>query len=284
MGIMIWFGYFIGGFFLFLLLRYLKRKYIITMPYHIVFSMIYLLVVAGVCSFWSWKEFNENIFLILIFEFVIRLLYTTYFLGQDFFEEEGKNFGSFIVSVIMGYILNQSVINQVSQVFLTAEEWKSMLWLLTVSFLLFFFKDHREFSVSPNREESQLPSKKRIVLDYAKLKCIYDEEISFPNLDLELLCYSIMIFENRRRPVFWRKLDNFLFRIDGKSRNLGIMQIKSKKFISDIESIEIALKKLAKLYEKKKEEKSCIQEVIFAYQKEQDDTIFYIYQQLKKFY
>ena len=70
-----------------------------------------------------------------------------------------------------------------------------------------------------------------------------------------------------------------MFRLDGNSRKLGIMQVNSKKFISDIESIDLVYKKLEKIYNKKKtsSKKFNVDEIILGYSKEDFDDIKTIY-------
>ena len=59
-----------------------------------------------------------------------------------------------------------------------------------------------------------------------------------------------MVYENYYKPSIIRKLDIIKFKIDNEERKLGIMQIKTKKIITDEESIELAIKKLEKIYDK----------------------------------
>ena len=73
--------------------------------------------------------------------------------------------------------------------------------------------------------------------------------------DMRFLIYAIMIFENYKRPSFFRQMDYFRYQFDHVPRKQGIMQVDSKKILSDIESIEVVEKKLEKLQERKKTKK-----------------------------
>ena len=116
-------------------------------------------------------------------------------------------------------------------------------------------------------------------MSYAKLKLKYDEDVVISGDNKKLVIYSIMIFNNYNKPSFFRKIDSVLFKFDNKPRKLGIMQIKSKKYINDYESIVSAVKKVEKLYEKTNKDN----EVISLYDKENSKDILYIYDELKKF-
>ena len=100
-----------------------------------------------------------------------------------------------------------------------------------------------------------------------------------------LLVYTVMIFENYQRSPFWRRVDAFRFQWDHQPRKLGIMQVFSKKLITDDESIQIVSKKLEKIYEKKKNGKKDVGSLVLeGYSKEFSTQLCFIYDQLKKFY
>ncbi len=282
MGFGVLLGYCFFGLILFLLINGLKIKYKITFFEQLAFSLIYLFFLAGFCAMNSWQIFNDDIFLVLVFELVIRIIYVTYILEQDFFAEEGI-IKKACISIIIGYIVNHLIFNQVSEVFLSAEELKSIAWLFIAIFLFIFFKEKAKEENQNEKTESLKIDKKHIVVQYAKLKYLFGEEIQFKNQNLQLIFYAIMIYYNDKRPIFFRKIDNFLFRLNGKPRKLGIMQIQSKKMINDFESIEIAKKKLERIDEKKKEKKNWSEEIITSFQKENAKLIINIYEELKQF-
>lgn len=122
------------------------------------------------------------------------------------------------------------------------------------------------------------------MVNYAKLKLEYGNEIKMDNKTLLNILYAIMIFENNRRPKIFRKFDNLIFKITGEKKKLGIMQVMSKKFISDIESIEIVSKKLEKIYQKNKGiKKDLAIKILESYDKSNSFEINYIYSELKRF-
>lgn len=58
------------------------------------------------------------------------------------------------------------------------------------------------------------------------------------------IIFSIMINEDFNRPFAFRKLENFLCRISGKSYTQGIMQVSSRIPLSDEESIKLAIHRI----------------------------------------
>ena len=238
MGIIIWLSYIIFGIILVLLLHYIEKKYNLNKFQSICFSVIYMMILAGLASRFGFSRFNENIFLIFVFELVFKMIYVTYFLEKDFFDKREGNVSYSVILIIISYIVNIEFINKVDQVFLKGEDFRIILWFMAFLFLFQFFKNN--------------------------------------------ILYSIMIFNNYRRPEIYRTMDNILFKINGKSKNLGIMQVKSNKFITDSESIDIVYKKLVKLREKQKTKKININIIIDNYDKENSKYVKTIYDYISK--
>ncbi len=238
------------------------------------------MILAGLASRFGFSRFNENIFLIFVFELVFKMIYVTYFLEKDFFDKREGNVSYSVILIIISYIVNIEFINKVDQVFLKGEDFRIILWFLAILFLFQFFKNKDQNII--NNTEMKLPEEKKIVMMYARLKSTYLEDTKDYDKDLAYILYSIMIFNNYKRPEIYRTMDNLMFKINGKSKNLGIMQIKSKKFITDSESIDIVYKKLQKLREKQKTKKISVNNIIDNYDKENSKSIKLIYDYISK--
>ena len=185
--------------------------------------------------------------------------------------------------ILVGFFINQEFINRVEQVFLTGEDFRIILWFLSFIFLYSFFKDRNILQQVSNKQKQMSPES--ILVQYAKLKYKYHDECKTTNQDISNILYAIMIYQNSRRGKFLRKWDYFLFRLNGNKKSLGIMQVESNKFITDIESIEVVRKKLEKTYEKYEKTKKKIspQEVILSYDKDNSVNIQNIFDVIQKF-
>ena len=273
---MSWIVYIIFGILLFFLLVICGRKYNFTKINNIIFTIIYFLIISGVFIRCGFNSINDNIFMIGVVELFCQLIYISYILDKDFFNKNDKYFSFYIIKIILLFILNKELINKVSDVFLSGNDLKTIVWLLLIVYLYQFFKE-RDIKIVYKNDDNI--SRENIIMSYAKLKLKYDEDVVVSGDNKKLVIYSIMIFNNYNKPSFFRKIDNILFKFDNKPRKLGIMQIKSKKYINDYESIVSAVKKVEKLYEKTKKDT----EVISLYDKENSKDILFIYDELKKF-
>lgn len=72
------------------------------------------------------------------------------------------------------------------------------------------------------------------------------------NEKLKCLTYSIMIYEDFNRPTMVRAIENISFGLTKKEHSLGIMQVKTKKFITNKKSVELGAKKILNKYEELK--------------------------------
>lgn len=281
MGIFCWIGYLLIGLILFLVINFLKERYSFTRIEGLIFSIIFTLIIAGFCSRLGFNKFNDNIFLVLVFKFILELIYDIYFLEEDYFNREDSNVKWAVLEIVLMFILNQELINKVDDVFLSGENLKIIVWLFIVGYIYNFYKNNKSIIADVNSTEKSI-SREKIVVSYAKLKLNYDEDIVVKSDKTRLIIYTIMIFNNYKRSAFLRRIDNIIFKVKGTSRKLGIMQVKSRKFITDLDSINIVIKKILKLEEKYKG-KDNYKEILTGYDKENSEKLIYIYDVLKKF-
>lgn len=283
MGLIGWIIYIVLGIILFIIINYIDIKYKINRREWLILSIIFMLVFAGILVRLG-INYTSDIFLVFVFMMLADIFYNSYILEQDFFSKEDKNIYYYILLIIIGFIINQEFINRVEEVFLTGEDLRLIIWLLVIIYLY-------KFSISKNilstniKESTKFISKDSILISYVKLKEKYYEECNYDNKDISNIIYSIMIYENKKRSKLLRRIDNFNYKINGGIKKLGIMQVESKKFITDSESINITYKKITKLYDRynKKKDKNVSIKVLDDYLKEESNNVKYIYEVIKKF-
>ena len=287
MEFLVFISYVFFAFLLFMFLNFIVKRFSLTKIQYVLFTNIFLVFLASVASYFHLNTFCDDIFIIVIFEFLIRMLYTTYLLEKDFFSKEEGILPLYLGNVVVAYLLNQFIIRQVDMVFLNPEQLKFLLWVFIILFIYHFF--HRQDMVSIQNSTKKFSIAERgqyIILQYAKMKQKYGKDISVQG-DMRFLIYAIMIFENYKRPSFFRQLDYFRFQFDHVPKKQGIMQVDSKKILSDIESIEFVEKKLEKLQEKKKSKKNDIDVASLlkgiGMKQEEIEQITIIYQKLVEF-
>lgn len=282
MGLIGWLIYIILGIILFIIIKHIENKYKINRREWLIFSIIIMLLFAGILVRLG-INYTSDIFLIFVFMMLTDIFYNSYILEQDFFSKEDKNIYYYILLIIIGFIINQEFINRVEEVFLTGEDLRLIIWFLAIIYLYKFSISKN--ILSNNKETTKFISKDSILISYVKLKEKYYDECNYDNKDISNIIYSIMIYENKKRSKLLRRIDNFNYKINGGIKKLGIMQVESKKFITDSESINITYKKITKLYDRynKKKDKNVSIKVLDDYLKEESNNVKYIYEVIKKF-
>lgn len=238
----------------------------------VIIPIIYIIILSGIFSGLNINNLNNNIFLIIVLEFIIRLYYENYILKKNITVIDEKSIIYYPVVIIISYIINKDLINKVSSIFPTAEEMKLILWFIIIYILINKLKDFEIKDINNNKNNT-LIKKDYCISTYAKLKVKYNDNIS-SKIDKDLLL-SIMVNENYNRPEYLRKIDNIKNKYFSTLTKQGIMQVESNKIIDDLESIKLSEKKIEKISKKldtKKIKKSELNtEIIKEYYKNETD-------------
>lgn len=273
---------------LLLFLNFSIKKFHLTNIEYILFTNIFLVFLASIASSFRFLSFCDNLFIVVVFEFLIRMIYTTYLLEKEFFSKEEGVLSLYLGNIVAAYLLNQFIIRQVDMVFLSPEQLKFLMWVFIILFFYHFFNSKKEIFVTKcvTKELELVDKKQYIVSQYAKMKQKYGKDISVKG-DMRILIYALMIYENYNRPSIFRQIDYIRYQFDHVPKKQGIMQVDSKKILSDVDSIEVVEKKLEKLQEKKKVKKNTIDSLDLlkglGKKKEESVQIEKVYEYLKEF-
>ena len=136
---------------------------------YVLFTNIFLVFLASVASYFHLNTFCDDIFIIVIFEFLIRMLYTTYLLEKDFFSKEEGILPLYLGNVVVAYLLNQFIIRQVDMVFLNPEQLKFLLWVFIILFIYHFFHRKDITSIQKSSKKYSIAEEDNILF-YSMLK------------------------------------------------------------------------------------------------------------------
>lgn len=245
MGLVGWMFYLILGFIFFVIITFINSKYKITKVQKLIFSVILLMITAGICFNFAIK-YIDNIFLSYVFLMIFDIIYVSYFLEKDFFDREEKNVDYYLILVLIGFFINQEFFNDVSTVFLTGSDLRLILWFLVIIFLYNFIKEKEIFN-NKNCFKEKTMSVDSILTNYAKLKYQYLDYCDMDDKMLSNVLYAIMIYRSSNRSKFLRNYDYFMFRLNGKTSKLSIMQVSTDEYITDIEGINIVKEDINKI-------------------------------------
>lgn len=278
--------YTLFAFLLFFVKNYLKRKN--KTINDIVVSLIYLIVISGVVSAFNLNEINESIYLTIIIEMLLRMFYNFVVEKSSETIDINKLYSDYIITFILGLIINIIFINRVDSVIPSGESLKNIIWLVIILYIYTVIKSTKKDNI--NKESKPLNNiryNRYIVSNYAKFKQTYHEYVKISEKNLNNLLYAIMIYEDKNRSSFMRSLDNIFYGKLTKVTKLGIMQMETPVYINDVESITMACNKLNKIYTKLNRKKKLVEvkDILTEYYKEdtRNTDIIYIYNTIIEF-
>lgn len=282
--------YFMFAIVLFYILNYFDDNNKNSNIIHIVLPVIYIIAISSLLTSIELSKWNDFLFIVTIFELIIRLFYVKSVLHQESLVNNGYYVKIYGLAILLSYFVNSIFISQVENVLPTAEEMRVGIWFLIIIFIYSIMKENIKVDITKDKATFIEKKQEYTVVSYARFKNLYSSEVTTTNKELIPAVYAIMIYENYRRPQFYRKLDKIKFHLRPKTMKMGIMQVSSKKEIDDEKSIELAIKNLEKCYSKvqgnKKQNSNSvnIKEVIKTYYgKEDSSDVIDIYNKIVEF-
>lgn len=281
MDLLVIISYILFSMLLFVILKFLNKKFSLTMFEYISISLIYIIIVS------LFYKYNHYIFLVSFFLMFTDILYITYMKEDNFFKN--KNIIKMYLLIILSSFLVNKYLIDTKVIYLDKTTLRFITWIFIVYFVYQFIKtkDIHFKSNKINTNDSDNYDHDYVILSYTKMKIKYKdivEKASYSNA-----IYASLVYFNNIRPEYLRKIDNFKFKLNNRKRPLGIMQIESTTLISDIDSIELSIKEMDKIYTKLKAKKTSKKEdlnykLIKSYFKKYDySKIIEIYDEISKF-
>lgn len=279
--------YIISSFILNLILTKLETKKKDNILDYIIISNIYIIILSGIFDFYQLITNNDNIFLIILFLVIGNILYLTLVKERSVLKNNDYNLKKYLITLATSYLINILIINKVDNIFPSIENIKLIIWLFIIGYLLLYLKKNIEIKVPTNNNLSFHQDKEYIVMQYAKYKNKYNHLVTSKYQEINLLLYSIMVYENYNKPELIRKLDTLKYKLFRETGKFGIMQLEKKQPITDEESIDLSKKKLERIYttncKDKQNDKTIIQLLIKKYYKKDIKELEIIYQTIKNF-
>ena len=213
----------------------------------ILFYLVYLIICAGYLD--AVGTSYNYIFLIVVFTMLIELLYSYSFSDDRMSFNINYFLEKYTIILISSIILEGMFLSKVTTLLPDLETMKTIIWLLV---LFYLYNMAKEFLNNKQKKvkNNLLNNREYLIENYARYKFKYNYLVNDYDLVVRDVCYALMIYEAYNTPRLKRNIDNFCF---GKIKNiskLGIMQVTTKNYITDEESIRLVCNALEKEYEK----------------------------------
>lgn len=203
--------------------------------------VVFIVLVAAFFQFIGHHEFNKNIYLIVVYYWIIRLL-VIILQGHASLQNWPVQFLYWISSITLA-VWFYSLIDKLDTILPTPQTLIEQLWLLII---LFIYSVLNKLEIS--RASTEQRKKNYVIRKYQQFHEKFGEQVDgYMNIDfLRALTFAIMIYEDFNRSKLIRFLERLLFKYSDKKHTYGIMQVKSDHVLSDAESLNLGMEKIVR--------------------------------------
>lgn len=206
--------------------------------------IVYIIIVSTTLYYFGLDQFVLNIFLVNIYYIIFRLLFNL-ITGRGLLINWYRQSLYWGAIIIISYYTYEKLIKVKANILPDFTTIANELWIII---LIFVFQVTNNIRLSQDgtlkRKQKYLKSR------FNSFKSLYGKTIKqiTQNEALESIVFSILIYEDFNRPKVARIIENIKQRITKKPHTLGVMQVKSDKIISDLESVKIGTQKIVTAY------------------------------------
>lgn len=209
--------------------------------FKVIAPIVYLIIISAIAQNLGFKYFMNNCYLIVVYYWLFRLIWNLSAQRGSLINWR-EQFFCWLCSISLS-VWVYSIINNVEKILPDPKTLLDEFWLLIIFFIYSVFNNTKILKDRTSQIQEKYYTKR-----YIKFHKKYDNIIcSFFKDDFyKAVTYSIMIYENFNRPPITRCIEYIKFYLTHKPHTLGIMQVKTSRYINNIESIKLAMKKIKK--------------------------------------
>ncbi len=208
--------------------------------------IVYIIIVSTSLYYFGLDKFVWNIYLVNIYYILFRLIFNLV-TNRGLLLNWYRQFLYWTAIIVISYFTYEKLIKVKANILPDFTTVANELWIIILIFI---------FQVANNLRFSQEATQKRkdkyLKSRYHYFKRFYRQLIKdlTNNEILESIVYAIIIYEDFNRPKIARQVENLKFRLTKKPHTLGVMQVRSDKLISDLESVKLGTEKIVNAYKK----------------------------------
>lgn len=204
----------------------------------------YIIIVSTTLYYFGLDKYVWNIYLINIYYIVFRLAFNLA-TNRGLLLNWYRQFLYWIAIVAISFFTYQKFIKVKANILPNFTTVANELWIIILIFI-FQVANNLRFS----QEETQKRKDNYLNNRYLHFKRNYGQLIKelTNNEIIESIVYAIIIYEDFNRPKIARKIENLKFKVTKKPHTLGVMQVRTDRFLSDNESVRLGTKKIVKAY------------------------------------
>ena len=202
--------------------------------FRVLTPVVFIIILSAILYHYNLDNYVENIYFVSIYYVMFRVIFNM-MIGRTFLVNWKKQFIYSFFIVAISYFTYQKFIIKKENLLPDFSNISNELWIIIIIFL---------YTLIDKIPSSDINAEKRkyeyITYVYSKIHRNYSEiinSVSRDNIRLKQIIYAIIIHENFNRPKAFRIIE-YLSGYFSKNRSYGIMQVRSNKPLSDLESIQ----------------------------------------------
>ncbi len=207
-------------------------------------TIVYLVIVSSILYYFGYDKYVQNIFLVNLYYIIFRLLFNL-LTNRRLLINWYRQFLYWISIIGISYLIYDKIIKVKANIFPDFTTVANELWIIIIVFIF-----HVINNIRLSQEKSLNRKQKYIKSRFNYFKKLYGKFIkeTMKNEILEVIVYSILIYEDFNRPKIARIIENIKHRLTKKPHTLGVMQVSSNKIISDLESVKLGTQIIINAY------------------------------------
>ena len=215
--------------------------------FRVLTPVVFIIILSAILYYFDLDKFVIDIYFVNIFYVAFRILFNI-LVGRGFLVNWKKQVLYSIFIIGISYFIYQKIIITKENLLPDFSNIANELWIIILIFL---------YTLINNLPTSNSGAEKRkfeyIKSMYKFIEKKYSKIINPAvngNVRLKQIIYAIIIHENFNRPKIYRLIEYLISLFTSKEKTYGIMQVRSKKIISDIKSVEIGTEIIVDNYKK----------------------------------
>ena len=206
--------------------------------------IVYIIIVSTSLYYFGLDKFVWNIYLVNVYYILFRLIFNLVTNRGLLLNWYGQ-FLYWTAIIVISYFTYEKLIKVKANILPDFTTVANELWIIILIFI-FQVANNLRFSheATQKRKDNYLKNRfQYFKRNYGQLiKELTNNEI------LESIVYAVIIYEDFNRPKIVRQIENLKFKVTKKPHTLGVMQVRSDKLLSDIESVRLGTEKIVKAY------------------------------------
>lgn len=213
--------------------------------FRVLSPVVYLFIVSSILYSVSLDRYVDHIYYVSLYYVLFRLAFNLA-TNRSKLLNWGRQFVYWAGILALSFFAYDKLISARENIFPDFKTFANELWIIILIFLYQTMNNLRFSSAkSEQRKENYLTS--RLKTYRTRFGDIINELA--PNPKLQALVYAVIVYEDFNRPRVVRIFENLMFRMASRSMSLGIMQVRTDKLLTDLQSVELGVKKMLRAKE-----------------------------------